>query len=85
MNRAELAAVIADVAAQSHKPVVIPAKVHPPTRFKTLSEVATALSDPTSDLKRVAGRTLPKGFQWNGCDVPGRGKAAQRRLRQMAK
>jgi len=35
--------------------------------------------------RAVPGRSLPKGFQWDGCDVEGRGSAAARRLRQLAR
>ncbi len=34
---------------------------------------------------QVPGRTLPKGAQWIGHDIPGRGSASKRRLQQMAK
>lgn len=37
-----------------------------------------------NDHRRVLGRTLPRGFQWNGIDQPG-GGASKRRLRQQAK
>jgi hypothetical protein len=31
------------------------------------------------------GRSLVAGYQWTGQDVPGRGSAVKRRLRQIAK
>lgn len=33
---------------------------------------------------QVPGRTLPSGSQWTGSEIPGRGAAAKRRLKQMA-
>lgn len=53
-------------------------------KFPTLSQVAHALQT-GEGIERVPGRTLPKGRQWAGHDIPGRGKAAQRRLRQIAR
>lgn len=56
--------------------------------FKTLEEAAAALADPDNPIlrdRRVEGRTLPKGFHWSGHDLPGRGAAAARRLKQRAK
>lgn len=57
--------------------------------FKTLAEVAEGLRTNVGPdgqaIRRVEGRTLPKGFQWAGHDIPGRGRAAARRLRQMQK
>ncbi len=53
--------------------------------FKTLAEVAMALALNDKRLTRVEGRTLPKDFQWSGHDIPGRGKAAARRLKQLQK
>lgn len=53
--------------------------------FRTLAEIAMALVTDDRRLTRVDGRTLPKGFQWSGHDIPGRGKAATRRLKQLAK
>ena len=51
-------------------------------KLETNSERVERLLREESD-KKVPGRTLLKGYQWNGIDVPGRGKAAARRLRQM--
>lgn len=57
-----------------------------PRTFQTVHEVAEVLNDREhSGLRFKEGRTLPKGYQWDGRDVPGRGKAAQRRLKQLEK
>lgn len=61
-----------------------PPKREEPT-FRTLAEISMALLLNDKRLTRVDGRTLPKGFQWSGHDIPGRGNAAKRRLRQMQK
>lgn len=50
------------------------------TNDEVIERLATAPDD-----RRVPGRTLLKDHSWDGRDVPGRGSAAQRRLRQMAK
>lgn len=56
------------------------------TRKSDLETVADALSHPGKyKLSTVEGRTLPLGMQWCGHDIPGRGKAAARRLRQQEK
>jgi hypothetical protein len=34
--------------------------------------------------RKVPGRTLPRGMQWTGLDLPG-GRACQRRVRQIAR
>lgn len=54
-------------------------------KIETGSErTARLLLESESQGKIVPGRTLPKGYQWNGVDVPGRGSAPARRLRQLA-
>lgn len=59
-------------------------KKHPPP--PTLAEVAEKLRDPIrAGFFLHPGRTLPKGHQWAGHDIPGRGQAARRRLRQLAR
>lgn len=54
-------------------------------RIATLKDVGELLSDPTAPLQRVPGRTLPRGFQWNGAEIEGRGSASTRRLKQQEK
>lgn len=53
--------------------------------FSTLAEISMALLLKDKRLTFVDGRTLPKGYSWSGHDIPGRGKAAKRRLKQMEK
>lgn len=53
-------------------------------RRMTNDEVIERLETAPAD-RRVPGRTLLKDHSWDGRDLPGRGNAAQRRLRQMAK
>lgn len=56
------------------------------TKYPTMTDVAAMLANPSAaGLRTRPGRTLPEGRQWAGHDVPGRGSAAKRRLRQMAK
>ncbi len=47
--------------------------------------VERLIRDAKSQGAVVPGRSLPKGYQWVGYDVQGRGSAAARRLRQMAR
>lgn len=47
---------------------------------RSTRDAIDVLNDPTT--KRVKGRTLPVGYQWDGRELPGYGKAAARRLRQ---
>jgi hypothetical protein len=50
----------------------------------TLTQIAEVLERPSEfNLNRKPGRTLPNGCDWSGHDIPGRGKAAARRLRQL--
>lgn len=53
-------------------------------RRMTNDEVLERLDTAPANL-RVPGRTLIKGHSWDGRDLPGHGKAAQRRLRQIAR
>lgn len=55
-------------------------------RLETNSERAERLlREARSDGTVVPGRTLPKGKQWVGYDLEGRGSAPARRLRQQAR
>lgn len=49
-------------------------------RIETIAEQRARVLEEMKD-RRVPGRTLPRGVQWNGLDQPGCG-AAKRRLRQ---
>ena len=51
-------------------------------KIETTSERrARILAEAKEQGKQIPGRTLPKGYQWNGLDQPG-GGAVKRRLRQ---
>lgn len=52
-------------------------------KIETNSEHTERLIREHAD-RHVPGRTLLRGYQWNGIDVPGRGTAATRRLKQQA-
>lgn len=52
-------------------------------RRLTNDEVLSMLAD--ADKNGLRGKTLIHGLQWDGRDLPGRGKAAARRLRQQEK
>lgn len=73
------------------RPVIKPvnqqlAEQPPPSesyKVLTTEEALAILDDPKTP--RVPGRTLPVGHQWDGRELPGHGKAAARRLRQMAR
>lgn len=58
-------------------------------RFETARERGTRMTREYAALQagqvHVPGRTLPLGKQWIGWDIPGRGQAPARRLRQAAK
>lgn len=67
-------------------PLTQPDRLKLPDGATTLQDIADTLKDPTAHgLTPVPGRTLPKGYQWFGFDIPGRGGAAARRLRQQEK
>lgn len=60
----------------SSRPVHVPMK---------LSDIPAHLQSEEMQARKVPGRTLPRGAQWTGHDIPGRGTAAARRLRQIQK
>lgn len=52
-------------------------------KLETLKERRTRLMhEAEMQGKKVPGRSLPRGYQWNGTDAEGSGSAAKRRLKQ---
>lgn len=53
-------------------------------KLETNSELVERLLREAKETgSKVEGRTLPKGYQWNGIDTIGHGSAQKRRLRQL--
>lgn len=61
------------------------AAIAPPLCPSEAAVLLNQIAQSETDQRKVPGRTLPQGFTWAGHDIPGRGQAAARRLRQLQK